>query len=43
MSNNILFFFFENLAFCEIMWKTFFRIGQATDDDMTHALGMLDT
>jgi hypothetical protein len=33
-------FFFLNRAVCEIMWKN--RAGQATDDNMAHALFMLD-
>ena len=33
MFNNILFFFLENLAMREIMWKHF-RAGQATDENM---------
>ena len=34
------FFFFENSAFYEIMWK--YRAGQATDDNMAHSHCMLD-
>jgi len=33
----------ENRAVYEIMWiNTYYRAGQATDDNMTHALCMLD-
>jgi hypothetical protein len=36
------FFFFENRAGYEIMWKKFVEGGQATDDNMVHAHCMLD-
>ena len=41
MFNN--FFFFENRAVYEIMWKKYSEAGQATDDNMAHARCMLDT
>ena len=37
------FFFLENHVFYEIMWKNIVEAGQATDDNMAHALCMLDT
>jgi len=36
------FFFFENCAVYEIMWKKYCTVGQATDDNMAHAHCMLD-
>jgi hypothetical protein len=42
MFNN-LFFFFENRAFYEIMWKEYCRAAQATVDNIAHALFMLDS
>jgi len=36
------FFFLENRAVYEIMWKKYYRVCQVTDDNMAHALGMLD-
>jgi hypothetical protein len=36
------FFFFENRAICEILWKNTVE-RQATDDDMAHAHCMLGT
>jgi hypothetical protein len=33
----------ENRAFCEIMWKKYFRAGHATADNIAHAHCMLDT
>ena len=38
---SITFFFFDNRAVYEIMWKIFLT-GQATDDDMAHANCMSD-
>jgi hypothetical protein len=35
-------FFSENLTLYVIMWKIFFKAGQATDDNMAHAHCMLD-
>jgi hypothetical protein len=35
-------FFPENRAFCEIMWKNFCRMGQATNNKMAQAHCMLD-
>jgi hypothetical protein len=32
----------ENLAVYEIMWKKYYRAGQATDGSMAHAHCMLD-
>jgi hypothetical protein len=40
MFNNL--FFFENRAVYEIMWKNYRKAGQATDDNMAHALCLLD-
>jgi len=37
------FFFPENLAVYKTLWKKYCRPGQATDDNMAHALCMLDT
>jgi hypothetical protein len=37
------FFFLENLAVYEIMWKKFGTAGQATDDSMAHEHCTLDT
>jgi hypothetical protein len=37
------FFFFENPAVYEKMWKKYFRAGQATDDNMAHAHCVMDT
>ena len=34
-----IFFFSENHAVYEVMWKKYGRVGQATDDNMAHALG----
>jgi len=31
-----LFFFLENLAVCEIIWKKYYKSGQTTDDNMAH-------
>jgi hypothetical protein len=36
------FFPLENHAFCEITWKKYCRTRQTTDDNMAHALCMLD-
>jgi len=35
-------FFFENVSYCEIMWKKNFTAGQTTDINMAHAHCMLD-
>jgi hypothetical protein len=35
--------FFWKFSFHEIMWKKYCIVGQATDDNMEHALSMLDT
>jgi len=37
------FFFFENHAVCEMMWKKYCAAGQATDDITAHLLCKLDT
>ena len=37
-----VFFFFENRAIYEVMWKKQYWVGQATGDNMTHANCMLD-
>jgi hypothetical protein len=34
-------FFFQNLSIYEIMWKKYFRAGQAPGENMTHAYYML--
>jgi hypothetical protein len=39
----LLFFFSENHAMYKIMCKNIVGVGQATDDNMTHAHSMLDT
>ena len=39
---NTFFFFFENHAVYEIMWKNIVERGQATDDNMAHAHCMPD-
>jgi hypothetical protein len=36
------FFFLENLAISEIIWKKYGRAGQATDNNMGHAHCMLN-
>jgi hypothetical protein len=36
-------FFFENRAVYEKMWGKYCGTGQATDGNMAHAHGMLDT
>jgi len=38
---SVTFFFFENHAFYEIMWKNIVETGQATGDSMAHANCML--
>ena len=40
---NTFFFFFENLAVYEIMWKKYGRAGQATDYNMAQAHCKLNT
>jgi len=35
--------FSKALPFFEIIWKKYYRTGQATDDNMAHAHCMLDT
>jgi len=35
--------FFRNCAIGEIMWKIYYRRGQATDDNMVNVRYMLDT
>jgi hypothetical protein len=35
-------FFFENRAIYEIMWKNCYKGGQATDKNMAHTLCLLD-
>jgi len=35
-------FYFQNLAFYEIMWENICRAGLATDDNMVYAHFMLD-
>jgi hypothetical protein len=37
------FFFFENRAVYEMMWKNIAEGGQVTNDNMAHAHYMLDT
>ena len=34
--------FLENLALYEIIWKKYFTVGYATDDNMAHVPFMLD-
>jgi hypothetical protein len=41
MLNN--YFFVENRAFCEKMWKTFSGDGESTEDNTAHAHFTLDT
>ena len=38
MFNNFFFFFFENRAVCEIMWKNVDGQIEATDDNITRCM-----
>jgi len=38
----LFYFILENCTVYKLTWKKYCRVGQATDDDMAHALFMLD-